>query len=76
MWRAELSQFAACPRARCSPSRHTAPQALLSKKMPEHLDHVKSMRDFAPATLHPNPHAAKGEGLKSGADSASLEVPA
>lgn len=51
-------------------------EALLSKKLPAHLDdHVKSMRDFAPAILHANPHAESGEGLKGGADSATLEVP-
>ena len=42
-------------------------EALLSRKLPAELDHVKSMRDFTEATLHANP-AARGDFQAGGSD--------
>jgi hypothetical protein len=49
-------------------------ERLLTKTMPAHLSHVASLRDFAEATLHPNPHY-KGEDVKGGQASEDAEVP-
>lgn len=49
-------------------------ERLLTKTMPAHLSHVASLRDFAEATLHPNPHY-KGDGVKGGQASEDAEVP-
>jgi hypothetical protein len=49
-------------------------ERLLTKTMPAHLSHVASLRNFAEATLHPNPHY-KGDGFKGGQAAEDAEVP-
>ncbi|EOD27569.1 hypothetical protein EMIHUDRAFT_457121 [Emiliania huxleyi CCMP1516] len=50
-------------------------ERLLSKSMPQHLAHVQSLRDFAEATLHPNPHYAADKAAKGGEAAEDREVP-
>eukprot|EP00965_Chrysotila_dentata_P210887 6186159-Pleurochrysis_carterae.AAC.2 len=50
-------------------------EGLLSKTLPPHLSHVKSLKDVLDAKLTPNPHAKPDADFKAGADTAEMEVP-